>query len=91
MRGVELSQPNIVFPDTTRNEARLWRTVIRGERRLSTLQVVGIVMFFVALAYPFDCMIKEMISNPIVGVLFLGGSGAFFLLLRWRIRKALKH
>lgn len=85
MRDVELSQHSIVVPDTAENQARLWRKFISG--RLSTVQVIGFVLMWAILAGPVWLMAKRMIS--IFGLLFLAGCGAAFLLLCWRIRKAL--
>jgi hypothetical protein len=86
-RQVELSQRNIVFPDTASNEARFWRNIISSRRRLSTVQVVVIVLVCGVLAAPVWDMLKAMTS--IVTWLFFGGCAALFLLLRWRVRKAL--
>jgi len=88
-RDLELRQRNIVFPDTAANEARLWRSFISG--KLSTVQVIGFVLICGIIAAPVWLMAKAMTS--IFGLLFLGGCGAVFLLLCWRIRKSLaeKH
>jgi|SRR6185437_4938165 len=83
MRDVELSQRNIVFPDTAANEARFWRNF--GSRKLSAVQVVGFILICAILVYPVWRMAKEMTS--LVGLLFLAGCGACFLLLRWRVSK----
>ena len=85
MRDVELRQRNIVFPDTAANEARFWRNIISG--KLTTVQIIGVIVYAGAVAALTWLTAKEMIS--IVGLLFLGGCGAAFLLLRWRVRKAL--
>lgn len=85
---VQLSQRNTVFPDTVSNEARFWRNIISGKRHLSTAQIVGIVLICGVLAAPVWGMLKAMSS--IVGWLFFGGCGVFFLLLRWIVRRALK-
>ena len=85
MRDVEHSQRNIVFPDTAANEARFWRNIISG--KLSTVQRVGVLVICGAVAALTWLTAKEMIS--IEGLLFLVGCGAAFLLLRWRVRKAI--
>ena len=87
MREVELSQRNTVFPDTALNEARFWRNIISGKQRVRAVHVVVIVLVCGVLAAPVWDMVKAMTS--IVGWLFLAGCGALFLLLRWRVRKAL--
>lgn len=87
LRDVEARQRNIVFPDTASNEARFWRNVISGKTRLSTVQVVGIVLVCGILAEWIRDILK--VRTSIFTWLFLGGCGAVFLLLRWRIRKAL--
>jgi len=84
MRDVELSQRNVVFPDTAANEARFWRNIISG--KLTTVQIIGVVLCCGIVAGPILYMAKQMIS--IFGLLFLGGCGAAFLLLRWRVQKA---
>lgn len=86
MRDVELSQRNTVFPDTAANEARFWRNLISGKQRISTVQVIGIVLICGVPALP---AIRDVLklTTSIVGWLFLGGCGAGFLLLRWRVRK----
>ena len=85
MRDIELRQRSVVFPDTAANEARFWRNLISG--KLSTVQTIGVVIYCGAVAALAWLTAKEMIS--IVGLLFLGACGAAFLLLRWRVRKAL--
>ncbi len=88
MRDIEASQRNIVFPDTVSNEARFWRNIISGKRRLSTVQAIGIGMVGAAVAFVLWSMLKGMASSPITALLFAIGCGALFLLLRWRVRKA---
>ncbi|HEX6802136.1 MAG TPA: hypothetical protein VF133_00520 [Terriglobales bacterium] len=68
MRDVELSQRNIVFPDTAANEARFWRTLISG--KLTTVQVIGVVFYCGLVAGAIWDMAKGMFS--IVELLFLG-------------------
>jgi ABC-type uncharacterized transport system permease subunit len=89
MHEVDARQRNTVFPDTTQNEARFWRNMISGKQHLSTAQMVGLLLVCGVLAAPVWDMIKAMSS--IVGWLFFGACGAFFLLLRWRVRKALSR
>ncbi len=37
-------QRNIVFPETAANEARFWRNMITGKRKLSCTQSLGIAV-----------------------------------------------
>ena len=85
IRDVELSQRNMVFPDTAANEARFWRNIISG--KLTTVQIIGVIVYAGAVAALGWLTAKQMIS--IVGLIFLGGCGATFLLFRWRVREAL--
>lgn len=87
MREVELSQRNTVFPDTVSNEARFWRNIVSGKQPVSAALLVFIVLVCGILAVPVWEIFKSMTS--IFGWLFLAGCGAMFLLLRWRVRKAL--
>jgi hypothetical protein len=87
MREVELRERNTVFPDTALNEARFWRNLVSGKQRVSAAHVVFIVLVCGVLAVPVWDILKAMTS--IFGGLFLAGCGALFLLLRWRVRKAL--
>lgn len=89
MRDVELSQRNIVFPDTASNEARFWRNLLSDKRPLSTAQLMFILLVCGLLAMPVWDMLKAMTS--IVGWLFFAACGAMFLLLRWAVRRALRE
>ena len=42
LQDVETRQRNVVFPDTVNNEARFWRNIIEGKRKLSVVQKVGV-------------------------------------------------
>jgi len=48
MRDVELSQRNIVFPDTLRNEMKGWRSLITSKKPLSVLQVVALLVLYLS-------------------------------------------
>jgi hypothetical protein len=87
MREVELSQPNPVLPDTVSNQARFWRDIISGKQHFSAVHIVVFVLVCGILATPVWEILKAMTS--FFGWLFLAGCGALFLLLRWRVRKAL--
>jgi H+/Cl- antiporter ClcA len=49
-RDVRARQRNVVFPDTTANEARFWRNLITGRQKLSVSQIIGIVLVCLTLA-----------------------------------------
>ena len=42
LQDIETRQRNVVFPDTVNNEARFWRNIIEGKRKLSVVQKVGV-------------------------------------------------
>lgn len=88
MREVEASQRNIVFPDTAANEARFWRNIISGKNRLSIGQIVGLCLICLALARPLWDLLEWMAYSA-VAWLVLGICGSAFVLLRWRVHKAL--
>ena len=101
-RDMEMRQRNIVYPDTLRNEIRGWRGLITSKEPLSALQVVGLLTFYLAALTVLFVMGREVLSElrqasgPGVRLQVLGIHvisfvlmGAVFLLLRWRVRKAL--
>src|SRR5438034_3575491 len=88
MRDVEMRQRNIVFPDTAANEARFWANIISGKSRFSQTQVVGIAIIALALLLPLWFILKSL-ATPVISWLLLAFYGLLFLLLRWRVRKAL--
>jgi hypothetical protein len=90
MRAVKAGQRNIVFPDTTANEARFWRNIISGKQRLSVPQIVGIGLVCAAVAFPLWSLLEWM-RKSILAWLSLGLCFAAFLLLRWRVWKALSN
>jgi hypothetical protein len=90
MRDIEGHQRNIVPRDAPSYETMFWRNIISGKRRFSAVQVVGISVVGGAVAFLLWYMLVGIVSSPIVGCLLLCGYGALFLLLRWRVRKALK-
>jgi len=89
MRDVELSQRNTVFPDTARNEAEFWRR-LQGSR-LPRIQTVGLLILAAAVLAIFFLVAKEMLSSPVKTVLFIVLSTLAFVVLRWRVRKALQE
>ena len=54
LHDIEARQRNVVFPDTAANEGRFWRNIIRGNRRLTTVQKIGIgVLALMAISLAF--------------------------------------
>lgn len=88
MREVELSQRNTVFPDTARNEADFWRR-LQG-RKLSSIQAFGLLILAATVFAILFLVAKDMLSSPLQAVVFIVLSTLAFLLLRWRVRKALQ-
>jgi hypothetical protein len=86
MQDAHLRQRNIVFPDTVRNEARFWRNI--ATHHLTPVQVIGVAVMGLAMLLPLWFIIKCLASSPIYW-LVLTLYGILFLLLRWRVRKAL--
>jgi hypothetical protein len=43
-QDVAQRQRNVVFPDTATNEARFWRNMMSGKRKLSRMQLLGIAV-----------------------------------------------
>jgi hypothetical protein len=100
--GVSARQRNVVFPDTVQNEGRLWRNLASGKQKLTIVQGVGIALFFLTLGgifwsdaarkfrfaasgSIFDRLVPVFADWAIILVVFV----VFFLLLRWRVRRAL--
>ena len=88
MRDLELSQRNIVFPDTASNEARFWKNVISGKTRFSRTQVVGLAIISLAVLWMLWYLVQSLAAS-FYGWLLLVAYGLMFLFLRWRVRKAL--
>jgi hypothetical protein len=90
LRDVDARQRNVVFPGTAQNEARFWRNIISGKRHLTTAQVTGIAIVWLAMAFPL-CELLKWMRYSIYAWLTLGLLGAGFLLLRWRTIKTLSN
>jgi hypothetical protein len=95
-------QRNIVFPDTLRNEARGWRRLMKSKQPLTVVQKVGIgllclgmgVVFLVPVSDKLRGSAGDPILDRLVGgfgdwIVLFAVLGTFFLLLRWRVRRAL--
>lgn len=104
LRDIDNRQRNLVFPATVLNEARLWRNLLRGETPLTVCQIVGISLIALAfagglytailwqlrLSNPSDSILSRMTASFGTWILVLFMSVGLFLLLRWRIRQALR-
>ncbi|MCU1301144.1 MAG: hypothetical protein JWQ87_1428 [Candidatus Sulfotelmatobacter sp.] len=101
-QDVRARQQNLVFPDTIQNEGRFWRNLASGKQKITIVQVVGIALFFLTVGVifwsdavekfryaasgsTFDRLVPVFLNWGIILVLFV----VFFLLLRWRVRRAL--
>jgi hypothetical protein len=101
-QDISARQRNTVFPDTVQNEGRFWRNLASGKQNLTIVQVIGIALFFLTVAVifwsdavekfrfaasgsTFDRLVPVFLNWAIILVLFV----VFFLLLRWRVRRAL--
>jgi hypothetical protein len=95
-------QRNTVFPDTVQNEGRFWRNLATGKQELTVVQGIGLALMFLALGAVlwgyavdrfhysasgsvFERLIPVFADWAIVLVVFV----VVFLLLRWRVRRAL--
>jgi hypothetical protein len=101
-QDVNARQRSIVFPDSVQNEARLWRNLWSGRKKLTLVQGIGLAMLFLLCAgilwsdaytrfrYASSGSIFErLIAAFGWWAIIFGLFGVFFLLLRWRVRRAL--
>ena len=104
-QDIKTRQRNIVFPDTAQNEASLWRNLITGKQKLTTVQAVGVALIFLPLVgivwreavrrYTFGTS-GPVLDRVLATLAYFGSKaillalfGILFLILRWRIRRAL--
>jgi hypothetical protein len=90
LRDVDARQRNVVFPDTAQNEARFWRNMFFGKKHLTTAQITGIAIMWLAMAFPLWQLLRWM-RYSVYAWLTLSLLVAGFLLLRWRTLKALSN
>jgi hypothetical protein len=104
-QDVNARQRNVVFPDTVQNEAGFWRNLASGKQKLTLVQAIGVALIFLTLAGFFWREAVRRFTFGTSGPLFdrlvatlatfgseamlLGWFAFFFLLLRWRVRRAL--
>jgi len=88
LREVGASQRNVVFPDTLQNEANGWRKLITSKRPLTLVQAVGIALLYLGMGMVLwnESRLKLLGGWVVLFVIF----GVFFLILRWRVRCALR-
>jgi hypothetical protein len=104
MQELRERQRNVVFPDTLRNEAAGWHRLMSGKRPLTIVQAIGIGFMFLAMGAVFWGAISDKLHhsagtgwtvNRFVDsfadwIILFAIFGALFLLLRWRVRRALR-
>jgi hypothetical protein len=104
-QDIDARQRNVVFPDTVQNEGRFWRNLASGKQKLTIVQGIGIALIFLWLVglfwreavRRFTFETSGPLSDRLVATLgsfesqaiILALFGVFFLLLRWRVRRAL--
>ena len=100
---IRASQRNVVFPDTVQNEGRFWRNILSGKGRFTITQVVGIGLMYLTMGGVIGIAVYQKVHNSsATGSLFnrlvtnfgnwivlFSIFGVLFLLLRWRVRRAL--
>ena len=89
MRDVELSQRNVVFPDTVANEARFWRNL--GDRPWTASIKIGmavLAVFVCAWLGIFLVAARHVLWVVVLGMLLLWGP--IFGLLAWAVRRNLR-
>ena len=92
LQDIEARQRNLVFPDTVRNEARMWRSL--SQRPLTRTTKIGLVLlallgwgFFVRVLF---AMVKEGVIWPFVlGMVLLWGP--IFGVISWATHCALPN
>jgi hypothetical protein len=93
-RDIENRQRSIVFPDTVRNEARLWRNLVedRTPWKKSTKVGVAILAVFVGswLAVLTIATHQQGVTW-ILALLMLLVWGPIFAILRWATKRTLKN
>jgi hypothetical protein len=98
---IRARQRNTVFPDTVENEGRFWRNLASGKQKLTVMQGIGIALMFLLLGGIFWSHAVERFRYAASGSVFdrlvpvtdwavvLVVFVVSFLLLRWRVRRAL--
>jgi len=102
LQDINARQRNTVFPDTVQNEGRLWRNLASGKQKLTIVQVIGIALFFLTIVAIFWGQAADGLRYAASGsildrfvaafgwwAIILGLFGVLFLVLRWRVRRAL--
>jgi hypothetical protein len=101
LQDVQAPQHNTVFPDTVRNETRLWRNLARAGR-LTITQIIGVALIFsLMLAIVLDdaarkfrygasgSLLDRLLAAAVDWLIWIPICSVAFLVLRWRVRRAL--
>ena len=104
LQDIDARQRNTVFPDTVQNETRLWRNLASSQQKLTIVQVVGVALICLTLLallgsdlvrrYRFassGTAFARLVPILADSAIFLAACAAFFLVLRWRVRRALRE
>lgn len=86
LHEVSASQRNVVFPDTLQNEASGWRRLITSKRPLTLVQVIGIALLYFGMGVVLWGIRWNLGGWAVLLLIF----GVCFLILRWRVRRALR-
>ena len=104
LHDVEMRQRNIVFPDTMKNEARFWRNLMSSKGHLTATQIIGISLMYLSLIVgwvvlaiiqfhatsdPDSGWVMHILHAYGVSLISAVFIGCGFLMLRWRVRRAL--
>ena len=102
LHDVRESQRNVVFPDTVRNGGRFWLNLVGSKRRLTLGQSIGLGLTLLPclgvvcggvywkLKNSTEGSILERLMPDLgVWIILLVLFGAIFMVLRWRVRRAL--
>jgi hypothetical protein len=94
LRDIHQRQRNVVFPDTTQNEARFWRNLSAAPRRTSTvlgLAVLGIFVCGVAGTFVFASFQNGLVTGLVLIIGTLVFSGSLLAAIGWGTRRALRE
>ena len=101
-QDVRARQQNVVFPDTVRNEGNLWRNLMSGRQKLTLMRGVGVALMYltlIALLWGYAAiefrsgtsgsLFERLLATAAGFVAPLALFAVLFLILRWRVRRAL--
>jgi hypothetical protein len=96
MRDIQSRQRNIVFPDTTQNEARFWRNL--GNPAFNTPAKIGLgvfaawvlgILIVVVAELRLDNSWAQHLASVVLGLLFV--FGPIFGAIAWATNRALRR